>query len=87
LFDDLCGMLREAAATSAADHSRCTTHAGEVGSATGLLAAGLFVRKPAALDWLWSLCIVIDLILTAITAVPAALEWAKLGRPRRIPAT
>jgi hypothetical protein len=42
-----------------------------------MLAAALFVRRLTVLEKLWSLRLLIDLILTAITAVPATLEWLK----------
>jgi hypothetical protein len=40
-----------------------------------MLAVALFVRKTAVLLWLWNLRLFIDLILTAVTAVPALLGW------------
>jgi hypothetical protein len=43
-----------------------------------MLAVGLFVRKTTALMAIWRVRLFIDLVLTAITAVPALLGW--LGR-------
>jgi hypothetical protein len=40
-----------------------------------MLAVALFVRKTTVLLWLWKVRLLIDLVLTAITAVPALIEW------------
>jgi hypothetical protein len=42
-----------------------------------MLAVALFVRKTAVLQWVWKMRLLIDLILTAITAVPALFEWLR----------
>jgi hypothetical protein len=45
-----------------------------------LLAVALFVRRPTALMWVWNLRLLVDLVLTAASAVPTLLAWlGKLG--------
>jgi hypothetical protein len=46
-----------------------------------MLAVALFVRNTTVLRWIWRMRLLIDSILTAITAVPALLEW--LGKLKR----
>ena len=42
-----------------------------------MLAVALFVRKTTALLWVWRVRLLVDVVLTAITAVPALIEWVR----------